>query len=519
MKQLKQVHAHMLRNGTNFTKFLITKLLEIPQIGYAHKVFDNTPQPTLFLYNKLIQAYASHGPHFHCFSLYTQILLRRRCLSPNPHTFAFLFTACTALSNPSQGQMLHSHLVEFGLDGDVYAITSLVDMYAKMGLLPLARKLFDETTAKDVATWNCLIAAHTRRGDLEEALRLFSAMPSKNVISWTALISGYSQNGKYREALEMYLEMVREGNVKPNDVTIASVLPACANLGALEAGRRIEAYARANGYSNNPFVCNAVLEMYARCGLIEEAMQVFDQIGGNRNLCSWNTMIMGLAVHGRWEDALDFFDQMLRIGLNPDDVTFVGAILACVHGGMVKKGRDMFNSMEKRYSISPKIEHYGCMVDLLGRAGCLREAYELIKSMPMAADSVVWGALLGACSFHGEVELAEKAAEALSVLEPWNVGNYVILSNIYAKAGRWEGVAKMRKMMKRSSDAKAAGHSLIEEGGGRIHRFFVEDRSHPRCRQIFAVLDHVTDEIRFDHGKLMSLNSIIEEIEIMELAA
>lgn len=189
-------------------------------------------------------------------------------------------------------------------------------MYAKMGFLRLARKVFDEMDSKDVPTWNSLISGYARRGDLDEARRCFVEMPLRNVVSWTALISGYAQNGRYREALEMYMEMEREGGVRPNHVTIASVLPACANLGALEVGQRIEAYARANGYFRNAFVCNAVLELYARCGVIEKALQLFGEIGGGRNLCSWNSMIMGLAVHGRCQGALEMFNQMLVSFLN-----------------------------------------------------------------------------------------------------------------------------------------------------------------------------------------------------------
>ncbi|XP_073311685.1 pentatricopeptide repeat-containing protein At5g08510-like [Primulina huaijiensis] len=366
MNQLKQIHANTLRNGTDFTKYMITKLLEIPDINYAHKLLDQTPNPSLFLYNKLIQAYHSRGLHFQCLLLYSGIL--RHCFYPNPHSFTYLFAACANLSYPLQGQMLHAHFVKFGLDYDVYASTALVDMYAKMGLLNLARKQFDGMIDKDIPTWNSLIAGYAKSGCLDEALSLFLATPSRNVISWTALISGYSQNGKYREALEMYMEMEREGRVRPNEVTIASVLPACANLGALEIGQRIEAYARANSYIKNLFVSNAMLELYARCGAIEKAMQLFENIGGNRNLCSWNTMIMGLAFHGRCDEALKLFNQLLRNGMNPDDVTFVGAILACTHGGMVAEGRELFNAMEKIFFVPPKLEHYGCMVDLLGRA-------------------------------------------------------------------------------------------------------------------------------------------------------
>lgn len=180
-----------------------------------------------------------------------------------------------------------------------------------------------------------------------------------------------------------------------------------------------------------------------------------------------------------------------REGISPDDVTFVGAILACTHGGMVARGRELFKSMEQEFSIAPKLEHYGCMVDLLGRAGKLQEAYDLIQNMPMRADSVIWGSLLGGCSFHCNVELGEKAAEFLFEMEPWNPGNYVILSNIYARAGRWDGVARLRKVMKGSQIRKAAGYSFIEEGG-QLHKFIVEDKSHPRSNDIYALLHEIT---------------------------
>ncbi|KAI5647095.1 hypothetical protein M9H77_33100 [Catharanthus roseus] len=484
MNQLKQIHANTLRNGIDFTKFLITKLIEIPDISYAHKVFDNIPNPTTFLYNKLIQAYSSHGPQHMCLSLYLQ--MRHKHLLPNPHSFTVLFAAC---SNRMHGQILHAHFVKWGFEFDVYAVTALIDMYAKMGLMHLSRKLFEGLKIRSIPTWNSLIAGYAKNGDMEEALRLFSEMPRKNVISWTTMISGYSQNGKYSDALAMYLEMENNGE-QPNEVTIASVLPACANVGALEVGKRIEAIARSNGYFENIFVCNAIMEMYSRCGRIDAAMQIFDEIDRRRNLCSWNTAIMGLAAEGA----------------TPDDVTFVGSILACTHGRMVEKGRELFNSMEQTYSITPKLEHYGCMVDLLGRAGELREAYNLIQSMPMRPDSVVWGTMLGACSFYGNVELAEKAAESLFELEPWNPGNYVILSNIYARAKIWDGVAKLRKTMKGFQIQKAAGYSFIEEES-QIHKFIVDDKSHPKSDQIYAILDDVHLQMKL-HGHIIDVDEI-----------
>ncbi|EPS66384.1 hypothetical protein M569_08386 [Genlisea aurea] len=453
------------------------------------------PHPTILHFNTLIRAYSSLFPYLQCFYLYSQIL--RRSLAPVANSFTFLFIACANLRDPSSAHMIHAQFSKLGFNRDVYASTALIDTYAKLGLLRSATTAFDEMDdgAKGVPTWNCLLTAYARNGHLEEASRLFFEMPSRNVISWTALISGFTQNGKYGEALELYSEMERIPNLKPNAVTIASILPSCANLGALNTGRRIEAYARENGFIGNRFVGAALLDLYARCGVIEKAMELFREMGGAAtDLCSLNSMMMGLAVHGRCEEAIGLFNQMQRKGTSPDDVTFVAAILACTHGRMVETGWKLFNSMERSFSIAPKLEHFGCMVDLLGRAGLLQQAYHLISAMPMNPDSVVWGALLGACSFHGNVELGKKAAEALFFLEPHNPGNYVLLSNIYADAGMWDRVSELRRSMRRSlSVTKAAGHSLIEEGS-RIHKFIVEDRSHPRSKEIFAVLDYLFQE-------------------------
>ncbi|XP_031745381.1 pentatricopeptide repeat-containing protein At5g08510-like [Cucumis sativus] len=434
MNQLKQIHAYSLRNGLDHTKFLIEKLLQLPDLPYACTLFDQIPKPSVYLYNKFIQTFSSIGHPHRCWLLYCQMCsqgLHANCLMK-----------CV--------EIYHLEFVDCGL---------------------------------------CKVR------HMEAALELFNKMPVRNVISWTALISGYAQNGKYAKALEMFIGLENEKGTKPNEVSIASVLPACSQLGALDIGKRIEAYARNNGFFKNAYVSNAVLELHARCGNIEEAQQVFDEIGSKRNLCSWNTMIMGLAVHGRCIDALQLYDQMLIRKMRPDDVTFVGLLLACTHGGMVAEGRQLFESMESKFQVAPKLEHYGCLVDLLGRAGELQEAYNLIQNMPMAPDSVIWGTLLGACSFHGNVELGEVAAESLFKLEPWNPGNYVILSNIYALAGDWSGVARLRKMMKGGHITKRAGYSYIEVGDG-IHEFIVEDRSHLKSGEIYALLHKIYDIIK-----------------------
>ncbi|KAK9167213.1 hypothetical protein Scep_002404 [Stephania cephalantha] len=487
MNQLKQIHAHTLRNNIDQSKFLIVKLLQIPNIEYAHQLFDLIPQPTVFLYNKLIQAYASHATsHTQCLTLYSQ--MRLQPCPPNQHSFTFLFAACAAIPSIRDGQKIHTQFLKSGFEFDYFALTALVDMYAKVGVMEWSRQVFDEMPQRDVPAWNSIIAGYARGGEVERARDMFESMVSRNVISWTAMISGYSQNGRYEDVLQLYARMERENEVEPNEWTVASVLPACGNLGALEVGKRVEMYARKKGLTKNLFVSNALLEMYAKCGRIDMAKRVFDEIGSNTNLCSFNSMIMGLAVHGRWMEGLELFDKMLSRGTVPDDITFVGVLLACTHGGLVKQGWEFFKSMQNNFSITPKLEHYGCMVDLLGRAGELSEAYSFIQTMPMKPDSVIWGALLGACSFYSNVEIGEKAAEALFELEPRNPGIYVLLSNIYASSSKWDGVAKVRKLMRSNLVTKAAGYSFVEVDGG-IYKFVAEDKSHERSIEVYALLD------------------------------
>ncbi|CAN1794101.1 Pentatricopeptide repeat-containing protein At5g08510 [Linum perenne] len=500
MKRLKQIHAHTIRNGTD-QEALIAKLLQIPNINYARKVFDEIPNQHVFLCNKLIQAYSSHNQPHQSLNLFSQMCRSsNRCCRPNEHTFTFVFAACASFPSPVAAQVVHSYFAKSGFASDFIASTALLDAYAKRSLVRTARQVFDEMPVRDVPTWNSMIAGYGRVGDMEAALEMFNSMPRKSVVSWTAMISGYSQNGMYSNALELFLKMEDEEceTLKPNEVTIASVLPACANLGALEIGERIDAYARRNGLVKNLYVSNALLEMYSRCGKIDVARRLFDEMGSRRNLCSWNSMIMGLAVHGSSSEALRMYDEMLKEGTTPDDVTFVALLLACTHGGMVTRGRQLFESMHTSFKISPKLEHYGCMVDLLGRAGELQEAYELINSMPMRPDSVIWGTLLGACSFHNNVELAEVSAEALFELEPWNPGNYVILSNVYASKRRWDGVARIRKMMKGGQIRKTAGYSLVEVGG-RVHKFMVEDVLHPMSDEVYRLLDLIY--LKMEKGK------------------
>ncbi|KAL0928189.1 hypothetical protein M5K25_000059 [Dendrobium thyrsiflorum] len=491
MNQIKQIQAHALHRGADQTSLLLDLILRIPDFSYARRLLDAlTFPPSTFLCNKLLRAYSASDVNFHhCITLFSS-MCRQRCCRPNLHSFTFAISACTTSSSPFHGRTLHALIFKFGFLLDAFVFTSLLHMYSKTSHLPSARKLFDEMSHRDIATWNSMITGYAKSGDLNSARKLFEDMPARNVISWTSMISGYSQNEMYEESIEMFLRMWEMGEVRPNEVTLTSILPACANVGAMDLGEKIEAFVRENNLLSNVFVGSALVEMYAKCGNIDKAMAVFREVGEQRNVCSWNSMIMGLAVHGRWNDSLQLFHEMKKKGIRPVDITFTGVLMACTHGGLVEEGKRFFQQMEKELLIPPKIQHYGCMVDLLGRAGYLNEAYDLIKIMPMEPDSAIWGALLGACSFHRNVELAEIAAEFLFKLEPWNPGNYVILANIYASVGCWDCVATVWKLMKGRKQKKEAAYSLIELAGN-MYKFLVEDKSHPKSQEIYTLLDEI----------------------------
>lgn len=309
MNRIRQLHGHALRQGLDLTQILVSKVLELPDVGYARRLLDSAAAVApVFLYNKVLQGCSGNGLHLQGLSLYAA--MRRRGRAPNPHSFTFLFAACAAVPAPAAGRAAHGQLLKLGLPMDAYVSTSLLDMYGKSGLLQQARQVFDEMPQRDAPSWNSIIGGHARAGELATARALFEAMPVRNVVSWTSMVSGYAQNCQYEEAVAIFTRMWAEGKARPNEVTVASVLPACANLCALELGKKVELYAMENGFTKNLFVSNALLEMHAKCGSIERARELFDEMGDRRNLCSWNSMIMGLAVHGGWNQALELFHQM-----------------------------------------------------------------------------------------------------------------------------------------------------------------------------------------------------------------
>ncbi|ONK78588.1 uncharacterized protein A4U43_C02F20390 [Asparagus officinalis] len=457
---IKQLHARLLLSGFGSDTHLGTKLINLysttHNLHYALQLFDKIPKRNLFVWNILIRAYAWHGPYQTAIDLYNGLI--DYGLVPDNFTFPFVLKACSALSALETGRAVHDMAIRTRWVSDVFVGAGLIDMYAKCGCVDDARIVFDGVSGRDVVVWNSMIGA-------------------------------YSQNGRPLEALVLFREMVGDG-FRPTVATLVTVVSAVADSSNLKRGREIHGFSWRRGFGGNDNVKTSLVDMYAKSGWVKAARDVFEKLA-EKKIVSWNAMICGLAMHGHADEALDLFDEMKEEGrVIPDHITFVGVLSACSNGGLLEEGRKLFDLLVSSYSIEPTVQHYTCMIDLLGHSGELEEAYELIQRMPMRPDAGVWGALLNACKIHRNVELGEVALEKLIELEPNDAGNYVLLSNIYAQVGKWEGAAKVRKLMTERGLKKDIACSWIEVKN-KVYAFLVGDQSHPCSEEIYRELDRL----------------------------
>ncbi|PKA54812.1 Pentatricopeptide repeat-containing protein [Apostasia shenzhenica] len=354
-----------------------------------------------------------------------------------------VLVACAKTGNLDMGRRIHSLIVRRGFDANVYLGASLISMYAKGGALDYAWKLFDK-------------------------------MPDRNAVCWTAMISGYAHSNRFREAMDLFREM-QASHVKSDDAAIASVLSSCARLGALDQGKYIHAYCDVNGMGLSLLVKNALIDMYSKCGDISRALVIFHELV-NPDVFSWTAMISGLAMHGNSLGAIELFLEMeASCKIVPNEITFLAVLSACSHGGLVEEGKYYFDRMQTVYELLPRIEHYGCMVDLLGRANLLLEAEKFIEGMPIKPDVIIWRSLLFGCRANENIEMAESAAKRILELEPKKCGGHVMLSNAYAAASRWTDVHWVRRRMNDWSIQKQPGCSFIEVNGV-VHEFLSADK-------------------------------------------
>eukprot|EP01018_Ginkgo_biloba_P000985 Gb_03691 [translate_table: standard] len=476
-------------------------------------------------------------------ALHSLHVMDQRGICADESTYHFLLQGCLNKKTLLEGKLVHAHMIQTGFESrDISLGNKLVSMYAKCSRLVDARRVLDEMPERNVISWTVLIAAYPRHGQFESALTLFYEMHGTgiqpNEFTFASVLPACASLASLEQGKEIHEEIIRCGfqsnlfvgnalidmyakcgsienarhltDVKPNSEIFAIVLPVCADLAALEQGKEIHEFIIRGGFQPDVFVGNTLVDMYAKCGRIENACNVFNQMP-KRDVVSWTTMIVGYAMHGHGKEALKIFEQMQHSGTKPNQITFVGVLSACCHAGLVDEAWQYFDFMHRYYHITPTMEHYGCMVDLLGRAGHLDEGHNFINKMPIKPGAAVWGSLLGACRIHNNVELGECVAEHLLELEPNCAAPYVLLSNIYATSGRWDDIEKVRKMMKDRRVKKNPGCSWIEVNK-QVYAFHVGDRSHPQALKIYAELERLSGQMK-EAGYVPDARFVLHDVE------
>lgn len=456
---LKNVHAQIIVGGHEENQFLATNLigmyveLSASNLEDARKVFDKLLDKDVFCWNVVIKCYANKGPFVEALHVFDE--MRLSGITPNRYTYPLVLKACGTEEAHKKGQVIHGHIVKSGLDFDLYVGNALVTFYAKCKEVGVSRRIYDGILQKDIVSWN-------------------------------SMISGYTTNGYVDEAIQIFYAMLRDDTIgAPDKTTLVTILPAFAQTADIQAGFWIHSYIVKSGMKLGAALGSGLISLYSNCGHINIARAIFGHIS-DRNIFVWNAIIRCYGMHGFAQEALSMFKQLVDDGIRPDRVIFLCLLSACSHAGMLKEGWDLFQTMEA-YGVPKSEEHYACAVDLLGRAGYLNKAVEIIKSMPIQPDKNVYGALLGACRIHKNMELAELAAEKLFVLDPNNAGRYVILAQMYEEAGRWKDAATLRKVIREKEIRKPAGYSSVELESGH-KKFEVNDETHPFTSEIFEIL-------------------------------
>lgn len=387
--------------------------------------------------------------------------------------------------------------------------SGLIFMYTELGCLGYCQKVFDEIPEPDVVCQTAMISACAKCGDVDLARKMFDEMPERDPIAWNAMLAGYAQCGESREALRLF-HLMQIHDVKLNEVSMVSVLSACTHLGALDQGRWAHVYIQRNRLKMTVTLGTALIDMYAKCGNMNKAIDLFWGMK-ERNVYTWTTVIGGLAMNGAGEKSLELFSLMKQAGVRPNEVTFVSVLRGCSVVGLVEEGREHFDSMRREYEIEPRLEHYGCLVDLYGRAGRLDEALDVINKMPMKPHAGAWGALLNACRMYKNMEMGELASRKLVELEAKNHGAYVLLSNIYAESKNWDRVTNVRQIMKAKGVKKLPGCSVMEVNG-QVHEFFSGDETHPRYNEIEVMLGEISRRLKLA-GYAANTNPVMYDIE------
>ncbi|KAI3447638.1 hypothetical protein Pfo_004303 [Paulownia fortunei] len=461
------IHCYVIKDGLDLDVFvnngLVTYYSRCDDLVSARALFDEMRERDLVSWNSMISGYSQGGLYEECKNLY-RTMLGLGELRPDGVTAVSVLHACAQSTDLVFGMEVHQYVIDNGIEMDLSVCNSIIAVYAKCGSLDYARELFEEMSEKDEITYSTIISGYMVHGFVGEAMKMFREMRNPGLSTWNAVISGRVQNNQYDNVLDLVRQMQVFG-FKPNSVTLSSILPAIPYVSHLKGGKEIHAYAIKINSDRNIYVVTAMIDTYAKLGFLSGAQRVFN-LTKDRSVIVWTAIISAYAAHGDANVALSLFDEMLNSRTKPDAVTFTAVLAACAHAGLVDKAWEIFDSVLPKYGIHPLVNHYACVAAGLSRAGKLSEAVEFVKKMPIEPTAQVWGALLSGASESGDVELAKFVCDHLFELEPENPSNYIVMANLYSKAGRWEEAETVREKLANTGFKKVAGSSRIETSGG-----------------------------------------------------
>ncbi|KAI3704542.1 hypothetical protein L1987_74765 [Smallanthus sonchifolius] len=476
----KEIHAQTLKKGFDTTSFvantLTTMYNKCGKAEYALYLFEKIKTKDVVSWTTIITSYVQTGQDHQAVKAFLR--MRESEVSHNEYTLAAVISSCANAAWIDLGEQFHAHVVHNGLMSCMSVANSIMTMYSKCGKLHLSSMVFDEMTQKDI-------------------------------VSWSTIIGGNAQGGFGEEAFQ-YLSLMKKDGPKPNEFAFSSVLSVCGNLAILEQGMQLHAQCICVGLDHTAMVRSGLINMYSKCGSIKESLKIFNEAKHN-DIVSWTAMINGYAEHGLSQQAIDLFKRFIEVGLRPDAVTFIGVLTACSHAGLVDLGFHYFNQI-KNYKLRLSKEHYGCMIDLLCRAGRLSEAKNMIINMPYSGDDVVWSTLLRACRLHGDVELGTHAAKRILEMDPNCASTHITLANLYSVKGKWREAAEVRRLMRTKGVIKETGWSWIKMRDC-VFAFAAGDHSNPQWEDIYCILGLLSSkEELFVTGK-DDLLYIIDEVE------
>eukprot|EP00268_Persea_americana_P068500 TRINITY_DN9546_c0_g1_i2.p1 TRINITY_DN9546_c0_g1~~TRINITY_DN9546_c0_g1_i2.p1 ORF type:complete len:900 (+),score=157.86 TRINITY_DN9546_c0_g1_i2:411-3110(+) len=579
-----QIHGHAIKSNFGSDTIVGTAVLDMyakcDALCDARKVFTSMPKHSMQSWNAMIVGYVRNNRDLDALVLFS--LRQSSGFSIDEISLSGAFSACAGIERHLEGTQVHSLAIKTGFESNICVVNAVLDMYGKCGALVEAQKVFDEMDQRDAVSWNAIIAAHEQNGSddqtllhfsqmlhsglnpdefsygsilkacassqslgsgmeihsqiiksglgldsfvgsalvdmyckcgvLEEAEKLHERLDNQTMVSWNAIISGFSLQKQSEEAQILFSQMLDMG-LKPDNFTYATVLDTCANLATIGLGRQIHAQIIKQELQRDAYISSTLLDMYSKCGNMQDSLLMFERTP-ERDYVLWNAMISGYAQHGLGLEALNIFEQMQIENVRPNHTTFLTVLRACGYMGLFDEGYHYFHLMIHEYELSPQLEHYACMVDIIGRSGQIDDALKLIHDMPFEADAVIWRTLLHVCKIHGNVEVAEQAASCILRCDPQDSAAYILLSNVYAQAGRWDEVSRMRRMMRQNGLKKEPGCSWIEVKS-KVHAFLVGDKAHPRCQEIYKRLNELIREMKWA-GYVPDMDFVLNDGEIKQ---